>query len=215
MSMLLRPFLLLAVLGRALWLRTRGRTSPEPEGADRWQGRFRLAVWLCLAMLPATAQDLQEPALMCYDMAPPLGAPTLPLSRVRVLWMALDPQQGRDLAAALAAAARAGDVEVKVSNLLVRIHTELAEHHERTRVQQITCYKMTEAGARQMGHRESALAQLEALAKVKQAGHLAPEVLASAEALLRTELAQLGLKPAPNAKELEGATRILTTWYSE
>jgi len=215
MALALRPFLLVAALARACWLRLLGRSGPDLGGHEGWPGRFRLAVWLALAMVPAASQEGLPPTVMCYDMAPPQSYPELPLARVRLMWMALDPAQGPALEAALAAAVRVGDVELPVSRLLVRVHQVLADHHDRTRVQRITCYRMTEAGARQMGHREAALAQLEALAKVRAAGQVAPEVLASAEAALRTELRQLGLEPAPGPKDAQAVARLLAGWYGD
>lgn len=66
-----------------------------------------------------------------------------------------------------------------------------------------------------MGHREAALRQLEALTKVRESGRVSPEVLASAEAVLRRELGHLGLEPAPDEKDVREATQILTNWYAE
>ena len=215
MSLPLRFVLLLAALFRSAWLRLLGRPGPDLGGAQGWQGRFRLAVWLALVMVPSMAQEAQPPTVMCYDMAPPLVHPNRPLSRVRVMWMALDPQQGTALEAALASAAKAGDIEVTASKLLLRVHRVLAGHYDLTRVQRITCYKMSQAGARLMDHREAALAQLEALAKVREAGHVAPDILASAEAVLRTELGQMGIEPTPKEKEVQGVARMLTSWYAD
>ena len=215
MTLLFRIILLPAALLRAAWLRLRDRPGPEFGNAEHWQGRYRLAVWLAVLMLPAVAQQPQTPTIMCYDMMPPKESLLRPLSRVRVLWMALDPKQGQALASALAASARTGDVEVQVSNLLLRIHEVLAAHRHQTRVQRITCYKMTEAGASLMGHREAALRQLEALTKVRESGRVAPEVLASAEAVLRRELSRLGLEPAPDEKDVREAAHILTNWHAE
>lgn len=215
MALLLRIILLPAAHLQAAWLRLRGQPGPEFGNAEHWQGRFRLAVWLAVLMLPAGAQQPEPPTVMCYEMMPPKASPLRPLSRVRVLWMALDPKQGQALASALAASARTGDVEVKVSNLLLRIHEVLAAHRDRTRVQRITCYKMTEAGASLMGHREAALRQLEALSKVRKAGLVAPDVLAKAESVLQKELSQLGLEPAPNGKDVQEVAQILTHWHAE
>jgi hypothetical protein len=181
MPFLLRSLLLPASLIQAAWLRLRGRPAPDFGNVDQWRGRFRLAVWLAVFLLPAAAQQAEPPVVMCYDMMPPKETPLRPLSRVRLMWMALDPKQSQALATALTASVRTGEVEVRVSNLLLRIHKVLADHQDRTRVQRITCYRMTEVGARMMGHREAALAQLEALAKVRKAGRVAPDVLASAE----------------------------------
>lgn len=215
MALLLRIILLPAALLQATWLRLLGRPGPEFGNAEHWQGRFRLAVWLAVLMLPAGAQQPEPPTVMCYDMMPPKESPLRPLSRVRVLWMALDPKQGQALASALAASVHTGEVEVQVSNLLLRIHEVLAAHRDRTRVQRITCYKMTEAGAMRMGHREAALKQLEALSKVRKAGRVAPDVLAKAESVLREELSQLGLEPAPDEKDVQEAAQILAHWHAE
>ncbi len=215
MPFMLRSILLPAALLQAAWLRLRGRPGPAFEGAEQWRERFRLAVWLAVIMLPAGAQEFRPPVVMCYEMMPPKERPLRPLSRVRVLWMALDPQQGQALAAALGASVQTGEVEVQVSNLLLKIHQVLSEHRDLTRVQRITCYKMTEVGARKMGHREAALAQLEALAQVRKKGRVAPEALASAESVLRFELGQLGLEPPPGEKDVEGVAQLLTTWYAE
>ncbi len=215
MTLLLRILLLPAALLQAAWLRLRGRPGPEFGRAEHWPERFRLAVWLAVLFLPASAQQAEPPTVMCYDMMPPKESPLRPLSRVRVLWMALDPKQGQALASALAASARTGEVDIKVSNLLLRIHEVLAAHRDRTRVQRITCYKMTEAGANLMGHKEAALRQLEAITRVRESGRVAPEVLASAEAVLQRELARLGLEPAPDEKDVREAAQILTTWHAE
>src|SRR5512133_3582620 len=106
MSVVLRPFLLLAALGRAAWLRFRGKPGPDLGGADTWKGRFRLAVWVAMATLPSGAQEPVPPTIMCYDTMPTTPDLELPLARVRLLWMALDPAQGPELETALARAAR-------------------------------------------------------------------------------------------------------------
>lgn len=215
MNLLLRPFLLLAALGRAAWLRRRGEEGPALGEAESWGGRFRLAVWLALATLPGLAQGAIPPGVTCYRVSSAPEPSLNPMARVRVLWMALDPAQGPALEAALASAARSGAVEIRLSNLLLRLHGILAFHRKATRPVQVTCYEMTPAGAKQMQHREAALAQLEALAAVRAKGTVAPEVLAQAEGVLRGELTRLGIEPAPSEAEAVQAAKVLTGWYAE
>ena len=214
MIQILRPLLLPAVLLRAAWLRHRRVTMPAPPEASGWKGRFHFAVWVAMVAVQASAQPQERPTVMCYEMMPPAGnALEQPLSRVRVIWMALDSKQGPALESALRGATFVGDVEIGVSNFLVRIHRVLAQHNDITRVQRITCYKMTAASARRVGHQEAALAQLEALAEVRAKGKVLPEVLSQAEKNLREELRQLGIEPAPAEKEVLGAAKLLTAWY--
>lgn len=223
MDILLRPFFLLVVMARATLLRAVGQSTAQPDRAETSRARFQLAVWLALAALPAGAQStplpprpaeppLREPVVMCYDMMPPNRMPDRPLSRVRLLWMALDPAQAPALAAALKSAVAVGEVEARVSNVLIRVHAVLAEHHHRSRVERIMCYRMSEAGARTMGRREAALAQLEALQKTRKAGKVESAVLEKASANLAETFRELGLEPPPELQDAQAAARIVTEW---
>jgi len=223
MNILLRPFFLLVAMARAILLRALGRSTVQPDQAETSRGRFQLAVWLALAALPAGAQStalpprpaeppLREPVVMCYDMMPPNKMPDRPLSRISLLWMALDPAQAPALAAALKSAVALGEVEARVSNVLIRVHAVLAAHHHRTRVERIMCYRMSETGARTMGRREAALAQVEAIQKARKAGKVDVAVLEKASANLAETFRDLGLEPPPELRDSQAAARIVAEW---
>jgi hypothetical protein len=221
MSLLLRPWLLVLALIRAAWLRMRGRLVDLPESVEAVSGRFRLAVWLILATLPVVAQAVPpparppekpqpEPIVMCYDMMPPKPLELeVPFSRIHLLWLALDPAQAPALAAALKAAVASGDIEARVSNLLIRIHAVLSDHHHAARVERVMCYRVSEAGARGMAHKEVALAQVEALVKARKAGQVDPAVLDRAEASLAESFVNLGLTPPPSLTEAREAAKVV------